>query len=485
MILARTGERSLGLVSTIILVRLLDPADFGLVAMGTAVIAVCELIGQLGLDAALIQNPKASRKHYDTAWTFGVLLGFVIAAVLLLLAFPAARFYGEPRLAPIVLSLALGSLVSGFENIGIVAFRKDLTFDKEFRFVFGKKLAGFFVTTALAIALRNYWALIVGIVVSRVAGVCFSYYLHEYRPRWSLEARHELFRFSKWLFVSNLIAVINGRSADFIIGKSAGAHAVGLFSVSYELSNLPTTELIAPINRAVFPGYALKAKDKDALGEGFLSVIGIIAAFGIPAGVGVAATADFLVPLVFGPQWLEAIPLISILAIHGIIVALQTNCFYIYLALGKPYIASWLGISQAAILLPVLTILTIRYAGIGAAYAYLASQLLVVPCTFVSTFRLLDIHVRQMLRVLWRPAVSSAFMFATVRLVASMFIEQTFDNLTGVFNLLELIMIGIVVYGSVLYGLWAISARPIGAESHFLTLLQTTRSWVRPKPCQL
>ena len=61
MILARTGERSLGLVSTIILVRLLAPADFGLVAMGTSVIAVCELIGQLGLDAALIQNPSASQ----------------------------------------------------------------------------------------------------------------------------------------------------------------------------------------------------------------------------------------------------------------------------------------------------------------------------------------------------------------------------------------------------------------------------------------
>jgi O-antigen/teichoic acid export membrane protein len=485
MILARTGERSLGLVSTIILVRLLAPADFGLVAMGTAVIAVCELAGQLGLDAALIQNPSATRRHYDTAWTFSVILGGIIAVALLLLAFPAARFYGEPRLAPIVLSLAFGSLVSGFENIGVVAFRKDLTFDKEFRFVFGKKLAGFLVTITLAIALRNYWALIVGIIVSRVTGVCLSYYLQDYRPRWSLEARRELFRFSKWLFASNVVGVINSRSADFIVGKSAGAHALGLFSVSYDISNLPTTELIAPINRAVFPGYALKSKDSNTLRQGFLSVIGIIAAFAIPAGVGVAATADVLVPLIFGPQWLETVPLISILAIHGIIVAMQTNCYYIYLALGKPYVATWLGVAQITILLPILTILTMRYGGIGAAYAYLASQLVIIPFTFMSILRLLGITVRQMLLVLWRPFVSAAVMFGIVRLVAHMLIADPFDYLTGTIHLTQMVLIGIVAYVSCLYAMWAISARPLGAESQFLSLLRTTRSWVRLKTCQL
>ena len=237
--------------------------------------------------------------------------------------------------------------------------------------------------------------------------------------------------------ISNVVAVINSRSADFIVGKSAGAHALGLFSVSYELANLPTTELIAPINRAVFPGYALKAKDSNALKQGFLSVIGIIAAFAIPAGVGVAATADVLVPLIFGPQWLETVPLISILAIHGIIVALQTNCYYIYLALGKPYIATWLGVAQITILLPILTILTMRYGGIGAAYAYLASQLVIIPFTFMSILRLLGITVRQMLLVLWRPVVSAAIMFGIVRLVTHMLISEPFDNLTGMIHLDE------------------------------------------------
>ena len=174
MILARLGDRSLGFVSMIILVRLLSPDDFGLVAMGMSVIAICELLGQVGLDVALIQTPGATRRHYDTAWTFSVIISAVIAFVLLIIAAPAANFYHEPRLLPILLSLALGSLISGFENIGTVAFRKELLFNKEFQFFFGKKLAAFLVTVPLAFLLRSYWALIAGIVVGRLAGVSLS-----------------------------------------------------------------------------------------------------------------------------------------------------------------------------------------------------------------------------------------------------------------------------------------------------------------------
>jgi lipopolysaccharide exporter len=151
MILARLGDRSLGLVSTVVLVRLLAPSDFGLIAMGMSIIAVCELIGQLGFDMALIQNRHAGRKHYDTAWTFNVIFAGVTSIGLLLLAVPAAKFYGEPRLTPIVLFLALGSLISSFENIGVIAFRRDLQFSKEFGFIFGKKLASFAITIPLAL----------------------------------------------------------------------------------------------------------------------------------------------------------------------------------------------------------------------------------------------------------------------------------------------------------------------------------------------
>jgi O-antigen/teichoic acid export membrane protein len=479
MVLARLGDRSLGFVSTIIIVRLLAPADFGLVAMAMSVIAICELFGQVGLDVALIHNPDVTRRHYDTAWTFSVILSAVTAVVLLVVAFPAAKFYGEPRLLPIVLSLALGSLISGFENIGVVAFRKRLRFDKEFQFIFGKKLASFAVTVLLAVLLRNYWALIAGIVVGRLAAVCLSYYVQEYRPRWSLEASHELFHFSKWMLINNFVTVFNSRAADFIVGKVAGVHALGLFNVSYELSNLPTSELIAPVNRAVFPGYARKSADISALQQGYLNVIGIIAAVGVPAGVGIAATAGVLVPLIFGPQWTEAIPLVAILAIYGVIAAMKTNAHYVYLALGRPNIAAYLGLMQISMLLPTLVLLSMKYGVTGAAYAYLVSQAVFTPFSFWALFKTLDITVHQLLRVLWRPVVSATLMFAVVRLVLPRLPLEPIDNITGFAHLMIAVLSGAVAYVSCLYALWTISARPAGAESLLLGFVQSTklRSW--------
>ena len=482
MLLARLSDRSLGFVSTIVLVRVLAPADFGLVAMGTSVIAICELFGQVGLDVALIQTPGATRRHYDTAWTFSVIISAMTAVALILIAIPAANFYGEPRLLPIILSLALGSFISGFENIGTVAFRKDLQFNKEFQFFLGKKLAGFLVTVPLAFILRSYWALIAGMIVGRLAGVGISYYVQEYRPRWSLEARKELFHFTKWMVILNASSVFNGRAADFIVGKFGGAHDLGLFNVSYELSNLPTSELVAPINRAVFPAYALKSGDNALLRDGYLGVVGMIAAFGIPAGVGIAATSKWAVPLLLGQQWIEATPLIAVLAFYGILTAMKTNANYVYLALGKPQIATYLSLIQTLLLLPTLIVLTLNFGAIGAAYGYLIAQAVFTPISFSALFKVLNISVLQLTQVLWRPISSAACMFAIVHFLGSALPSEPHDNFILVKYLLAAVACGAVAYTTCLFVLWKVSAQPIGAESRILGAIRSTRAWSRLKP---
>lgn len=265
LILFRLVERGIGFISTLILARLLVPADFGLVAMATSILAALDLMGAFSFDMALIQNQNATRRHYDTAWTFGVVFGLLKAAGMVALAIPASAFFNEPRVEFVMYALALCTAVQGFDNIGIVAFQKDLEFHKEFWLGLARKLAGFVTTVGLAYLYTSYWALIAGVLAMRVTSLVLSFTMHPYRPRLCWEAAGELFNYSKWLLLNNILIFLNNRGTDFIIGRVSGARSLGLYAVSYELANLPTTELVYPISRAVFPGYARLAGDLKQL----------------------------------------------------------------------------------------------------------------------------------------------------------------------------------------------------------------------------
>ena len=174
VIIFRLTDRGIGLVSTLILARLLVPADFGLVAMSMSILALVEILSTFSFDIALIQNAKSERRHYDTAWTLNVLLGLANATALLALAIPVSIFYSEPRVIAVMCIIALNCSIQGFGNIGVVAFQKDLDLQKEFRLGVTKKLVAFCVTVTVAYLLRSYWALLAGMIASSTIGSCGS-----------------------------------------------------------------------------------------------------------------------------------------------------------------------------------------------------------------------------------------------------------------------------------------------------------------------
>ena len=169
MTLLNLLERSIALVSTLILVRLLAPEDFGVIAMAMVFVQGLELLTAFGFDIVLIQKQETTRVHYDTAWTFKICFGALSATLLLLIAPFAADFYMKPELTLIIRALALGFLIRSFENIAIVDFRKFMQFNKDFYLRLSVKAVGFMVTIPLAFQLRSYWALIFGVLATNLA----------------------------------------------------------------------------------------------------------------------------------------------------------------------------------------------------------------------------------------------------------------------------------------------------------------------------
>ena len=463
MIASQAVDALVGSVATIVLSRLLLPADFGLTGLALTLVAILALLRAFSFDLVLIQRQDATRRDYDTAWTFALLFSVVIALLLVGAAKPFARFYDDPRLEHVVMFIALTNVLEGMQNIGIVDFRKDLLFAREFTFVVIRRIGGFLITVAFALHFRNYWALVIGTVLGQALSTVLSYVMHPYRPRFEFGSWREILGFSKWNAVNAVAHAMSLRAGTFFIGKLGGLGGVGLFNMADGVAFLPSAAIGAPINRAVYPGYAMTAHDKPRLRDAFYRVMALIALVVVPAGVGMAAVADSLTQVMVGPQFQAIAPLIAILAFRGLIHALVSNVPYIYLALGKPQLASYSLVARALILLPLLYVGLLHSGVIGAAWAFTASMVLEIPIHLVLARQQLDTRISSFLRSVWRPVVAAGFMLILVRFATVQW-EPPADRSALIARLIALVALGVVGYVGMVMGLWVLSGRPRGAE---------------------
>jgi lipopolysaccharide exporter len=457
-------DRGLGFVSTLILAHLLVPADFGLVAMGTSIIALLLTLTYFGLDTALLRQKETTAHHFNAVWTLNVLCGCGIGVLMLAAAVPAAHFYREPRVTAVLCTLAAAPVLQGLENVGLVQFRKDMRFDREFRYMCTTRMIKFVTTVVLALTLRTYWALVIGILLWRATSVPMSYFMQPFRPRFSLHSLGELMHFSKWLMAHNALVFLRQRSADFVVGRLAGPSSLGLFSVAAEISDMPGTELVAPINRAVLPAYMTIAHDLPALRREYLSVLAMVALLAVPIVAAFAVCAPFLVLVFLGPKWLQTADLIEILAFYGITRVILSNAYSAYLALGKPQY--YVGVSFIHVsILVVLQIAFTMHAGLhGAAWAYVLSATIALPVDYLFLIRFMGLRPSAYVASLWRPISSAALMYVTVRMFGPPLPGNVpLPALQAAYSFLECVAIGAPTYLLAELLLWICAGRP--AES--------------------
>jgi PST family polysaccharide transporter len=484
MVGMRLAVRGIGLISTVILARLLRPEDFGLVALASAFVGMIDVLSNFSFDIALIREGQAGRSHYDTVFTLSIVRGVLMALGLAIFAEPAGEFFHDSRVAFIVYFFAAGTVLESLQNVGIVNFRKDMTFGLEFAFTTATKLVSFVVTITVALVWRQYWALVAGILAGKLAGLALSYALHPYRPRLSLKEWRELFHFSKWLLVTNLALFLSNRLDAFIIGRMSGPRVLGLYDISLEIVSLPTAELVAPIQRALYPGYAKIAGNTSDLAKYFLSIFAVIFAFALPAGLGIALLATPIVRLFLGSAWLDSVPLIQVLAFMGIFYIGASNSTSILWALGKSRAVSFITIAKLACLGPLL-VAGISYGGAkGAAYAVVAAALVNLVLAVGATLRALSLSLGALLRSSWRTVLAGGFMTVVVQLLVMQWPSaETSPALIA--EVAGVVTLGALAYAAAHFLIWRLVNSPNGPERDVLALAEAVLArWQRRKARQ-
>jgi O-antigen/teichoic acid export membrane protein len=462
-------ERLIGVLSTLVLARILVPEDFGLVALAMSVIMLVEILNTFGFDMALIQMPEPTRQHYDTTFTLNLSMAVAVIAVLLACAPLAATLLHEPRLQILLPLLGLASLVRGFDNPGIVDFRRELQFGKDFTLLMIRKVSAVAVTIPLALVLRNYWALVAGIVASNVIAAVLTYVMHPFRPRLCLQYSRDLLSYSKWIMLNNVLYFVRTKAGALVLGRYSGVHAVGVFSMAEEIATIPTAELVMPINRAVFPSYSRIVGNPDALRQAYLKVLGVVALFTVPAGAGVAATGAMLIPVLLGDKWFDAIRPLQIMAAYGVLMALQANSWSVQLARGKPNVTFGLSCIYLAVLLPLLVLLAPSRGATGAATAFLVAAAVSLPINIGFVLRELDISVSRVIGLTWRSVFAATVMYVGVQASIP---YLSFGG--GVVGLVLAVSLGAALYLAVTLVAWRLAGMPDGPETDLQSLLPPT-----------
>lgn len=466
---ARWAIRSLGLINTVILARLLRPQDFGLFAMGAMTVQFVLAFANAGQAMAIIRNVDATDEHFDTAWTMSVIIGVAVAAVLIAGSPLAGWYFHEPRAVGVVQAIALKPLIDGFTNVGVLKFQKDMQFHKDFQFLVIQKLAPFLIAVSLVWVLRSYWLLIIAILAGAALSVAASYWLSSYRPRFRLTRFREIRGFSIWMQIANIGTFLGSRGDEVVVGGLVGTRAMGLYNVAADSASTATDEIIVPMTRVLLAYYSRLFHEPARLAEAYLSALSFIAAVALSTGVGIALVARDLVRVVLGEQWLAAVPLVYWLSLGSAVFGVSRSVDAILTATGNGRLyalRSWLFV---ALMVPAAVIGTDNWGPVGAAAARAIVTILFAPIMFGALIHVLPITVGDIWARLWRPLIAAAAMYVAVEL----------SNVDAVaiaaVRLLLTAGIGATVFVFVLISLWSLTGRGPGVER--MVVDQAVRLW--------
>ena len=438
----RIINRGLGFVRTIILARLLAPSDFGLLGIAMLAIATLETFSQTGFQAALIQKKENVESYLDTAWTVSAIRGILLFLILFLSAPLVAKFFNSPQATLIIKVIAVSTLLSGFRNIGILFFQKEMEFDKQFFYELSATLVDLTIAITLAFMLRNVWALVWGGLAANFVRLFMSYVLHSYRPRVRLDKSEfkGLFGFGKWVLGSSALVFLVTQGDDIFVGKMLGVTALGLYQMAYLISNLPATEITHVISQVTFPAYSKLQDDVKRLREAYLDVLKLTAFISIPMTGGIFILAPEFTEIFLGTKWMPMVPAIQVLVFAGMIRSIAATSGTLFVAIGRPRTDTAWQVVRLLVLIIFIYPFTMRWNLSGTSIAVLLSILVATFGFSFQVVRVIECEVQAFIKVIALPVFNGLVMVLII-----LFAKDWFQY-TGVTQFFMLIVIGIISY---------------------------------------
>lgn len=381
---AQLCKFALKMGSTIVLARLLTPQDYGLVGMVTAVTGFVLLFKDLGLSMATVQRDEITHEQVSTLFWVNVGLSLGLALLTAALAPAIAAFYGEPRLTLVTLVLAIGFIFGG------LAVQHQALLNRQMRFGTLAMIDICSMAIAVGVAIisarlgAGYWSLVWMQLTITVGNSIGNWLMCGWRPGWpSRDAQiKELLAFGGNLTGFQILHYFSRNLDNVLIGRYWGAQQLGLYDKAYQLLLLPLTQINSPIARVSVPALSRLVETPERYRRAYLRILEKVTILTMPVVTISIATADWLIALLLGEQWLSSSNIFAWLSFTALTQPILYTTGSLFISQGRTQEMFRLSIVNGAITIAsILAGLPWGAVGVAASYS-IVGLVVTAPFTF-------------------------------------------------------------------------------------------------------
>lgn len=377
----RILTRLLTFFKTAIIARILTPFQFGIFSIASLTLSLIEILTETGINIFLIQQKEDIDKYVATAWVVSIIRGVLIAVFIVLLAYPIAVFFQNSQSYDLLLFISIVPIIRGFINPSVARFLKDLDFHKEFFYRTGIFFVETLVTVVFIFYTQSPISIVWGLIVGAVFEVVLSFSLARPLPYFSFHKNHfqTIIYHGKWLTLAGIFNYLYHNADNIVVGRVLGTASLGLYDMAYKISMLPISEVSDVVTRVTFPVYVKISDDVQRLQRALVRSLVVVVGLVVPFVIVFFFFPEFIIYILLGPQWSQAVSIVQALAIFGAIRAITYTCFSFFYAIKRQDIVTLITFVSFCGMITTVVPFIYTFGLVGAAYSAVFGAFLALP----------------------------------------------------------------------------------------------------------
>lgn len=333
----RFGAQGISFIISIVLARILMPEEYGVVAIVTVLISLCNVFVNSGFGTALIQKKDADDMDFSTVFFFGFGLALVLYSLLFLGAPVVAKIYNNEVLIPVIRVMGLMVIIASFNTVQHAYVSRTMQFKKFFFSTIGGTLGSAIVGIIMAVLGCGVWALVAQYLFNAVVDTVVLFFTIDWKPKklYSWTRLKGLFSYGWKLLVASFVDTFYNNLRSLIIGKKYSSADLAYYNKGKQFPDLLSTNILSAIENVLFPAIAQKQDNTETVKAMVRRFIKTGSYIMMPLMIGLAVVAEPLVSLILTDKWLFCVPYIQIYCVVGFLQPIQTANQQAIKALGR------------------------------------------------------------------------------------------------------------------------------------------------------